>query len=151
MLTKFHSTSSFKKKFTVIMIWLLSFVMMFTMGKFLIESKVNLLWFVFPLIFSLFVISGILLRCKIARWFTLLIIYTVALIPFLAYFVSGVILPSESILLYTFITFLLLYVFSNEKAMDLFYIESYPLEHLPLLIVALFLHLAYRATSNFIQ
>jgi len=36
-----------------------------------------------------------------------------------------------------------IYVFSNKKAMDLFYIESNPSEHLPLILLALTINSVY--------
>ena len=85
MLTKFHSQSSFKKKFTVVVIWIIALVMMISMFKFIVHTEMNLLWLTPLALAGLFVISGILLRCKIARWFTLLSMYTFVFSPLVTY------------------------------------------------------------------
>ena len=136
MLTKFHKHSSFKKKFTVVTIWIIALVMMSAMIKFVILTQINFLWLLVPVIIGLFVISGIVLRCKIARWFTLLGMYILVLLPVVNYIILGEIISVIMIGLYLLIAFVSIYVFSNEKAMDIFYIESNPNEHIPLILFA---------------
>jgi len=143
MLTKFHPQSSFKKKFTVIVIWLVAISMMVGMVKFLIETNINLLWLTPLIILGLFVISGIVLRCKIARWFSLLTIYTFLLSPLVEYMMLGELLPIITILIYLLLLTVTIYVFSNSKAMELFYIDSNPSEHLPLILLALTINTVY--------
>jgi hypothetical protein len=143
MLTKFHPQSSFKKKFTVIFIWLIALGMLSFMINFIEKTEIAFVWFMLPLFIGIFTISGILLRCKIARWITLLIMYISLFIPLLAYIIRGQSLAIEIILLYLFGALLIIYVFSNEKAMDLFYIESNPSEHLVLILLALTLNMVY--------
>jgi len=137
MLTKFHAYSSFKKKFTVVTIWIISFIMLATMVYFLLETKIKLLWLVLPIMLGLFIVFGILLRCKIARWFTLLTIYTFALSSFVSSIMLGEFVPLYQAMGYLVLLLISVYVFSNEKAMQLFYIEHNPSEHLPLILLAL--------------
>jgi len=137
MLTKFHKHSSFKKKFTVVTIWIIALIMMSAMIKFLILTQIKFLWLLVPVIIGLFVISGIVLRCKIARWFTLLAIYILVLLPIVNYVMLGETISIVMIGMYLTITLISIYVFSNEKAMDIFYIESNPNEHIPLILFAL--------------
>jgi len=137
MLTKFHKHSSFKKKFTVVTIWIIALVMMSAMIKFVISTQINFLWLLIPVIIGLFVISGIILRCKIARWFTLLAMYVFVLLPLVNYLMLGETISTELIVIYVAIALVSIYVFSNKKAMDIFYIESNPHEHIPLILFAL--------------
>jgi hypothetical protein len=143
MLTKYHSQSSFKKKFTVVVIWIIALVMMTTMFNFIVHTEMNLLWLTPFIITGLFVISGILLRCKIARWFTLLTIYTFVFSPLVAYVMIGELSSIVLVLSYVLILLISIYVFSNKKAMELFYIESNPSEHLPLILLALTINAVY--------
>ena len=143
MLTKFHAQSSFEKKFTVVLIWIIAVVMMSMMVRFIVQTEMNGLWLSLFSIAGLFVISGILLRCKIARWFTLLSIYTFVLSPLVAYIMIGESPPINSMFAYLFVLLISIYAFSNKKAMDLFYIESNPSEHLPLILLALTLNAVY--------
>lgn len=137
MLTSFYKQSSFKKKFTVITIWIIALVMMLALVKFVTSTQINLLWLLIPVIMGLFVISGIVLRCKIARWFTLLTIYIFVLLPLVKYLMLGEITSVLMIGGYVLIALVSIYVFSNKKAMDIFYIESNPNEHIPLILFAL--------------
>lgn len=137
MLTSFYKQSSFKKKFTVITIWIIALVMMLALVKFVTSTQINLLWLLLPVIMGLFVISGIVLRCKIARWFTLLTIYIFVLLPLVKYLMLGEITSVLMIGGYVLIALVSIYVFSNKKAMDIFYIESNPNEHIPLILFAL--------------
>jgi len=143
MLTKFHPQSSFKKKFTVIIIWLVALVMMGGMVKFIIESKIDLIWLIPLVIAELFIISGILLRCKIARWFTLLTVYSLFFFPFVGYLMVGEVVSIITFISYTVLLITVVYVFSNKKAMELFYIDSNPTEHLPLILLALTINTVY--------
>jgi len=136
MLTKFHKHSSFKKKFTVVSIWIIALIMLSSMIKFLISTQINLLWLLAPVILGLFVISGIVLRCKIARWFTLLSMYILVLLPAVNFFMLKETIPMFMVALYFLIAVVSIYVFSNKKAMDIFYIESNPNEHIPLILFA---------------
>jgi len=137
MLTKFHKHSSFKKKFTVITIWITALVMMSAMIKFVGSTEIDFLWLLIPVIIGLFVISGIVLRCKIARWFTLLSMYTFVLLPVVSYLMVGETISVEHIVMYAVVTVVSIYAFSNKKAMEIFYIESNPHEHIPLILFAL--------------
>jgi len=143
MLTKYYPKSSFEKKFTVVVIWIIALLMMMTMVKFIVHTDMNFLWLVPLIIAGLFVISGILLRCKIARWFTLLSMYTFVFSPLVTYMMIGEFSPLSSVIFYLFIMLISVYVFSNKKAMDLFYIESNPSEHLPLILLALTINTVY--------
>jgi len=143
MLTKFHPQSSFKKKFTVVVIWLVALTMMVTMVKFIVETEISILWLSPMVILGLFVISGILLRCKIARWFTLLTLYSLLLSPLVTYLMLGEILPIITIVIYLILLITTVYVFSNNKAMELFYIDFHPSEHLPLILLALTINSVY--------
>jgi hypothetical protein len=137
MLTSFYKKSSFKKKFTVVTIWMIALVMMVALIKFIISTKIDLVWLLVPVLMALFVISGIVLRCKIARWFTLLSIYVFVSLPLVKYLMLGEISSIFMIGGYVLITLISIYVFSNKKAMDIFYIESNPNEHIPLILFAL--------------
>jgi hypothetical protein len=137
MLTNFYKKSSFKKKFTVVTIWMIALVMMVALIKFVISTEIDLVWLFVPVIMALFVISGIILRCKIARWFTLLSIYIFLSLPLVNYLMLGEITSIFKIGGYALIALVSIYVFSNKKAMDIFYIESNPNEHIPLILFAL--------------
>ncbi len=150
MLTKFSPRSSFKKKFTVVVIWIVALVMMVMLVKFIAHTKINFLWLIPLVISGLFIMSGILLRCKIARWFTLLILYTFIFSPLVMYIMTGESYPLSSIVFYLFSMVISIYVFSNNKAMDLFYIESNPSEHLPLILLALTINAIYIYTFKIV-
>jgi len=143
MITRYYSKSSFKKKFTVIIIWITALVMMGMLVKFIVHTKINFLWLIPIIGIGLFTISGILLRCKIARWFTLLSIYTFVFSPLLNYIMIGELLTLSYIVFYLSIMLISIYIFSNKKAMELFYIESNPSEHLPLILLALTINTVY--------
>jgi uncharacterized integral membrane protein len=51
--------------------------------------------------------------------------------------------PINAVLAYLFVMLISIYAFSNKKAMDLFYIESNPSEHLPLILLALTINTVY--------
>jgi len=143
MITRYYSKSSFKKKFTVVTIWIIALVMMLTLVNFIVNTEINFLWLIPIIGIGLFTISGILLRCKIARWFTLLSIYTFVFSPLVNYIMIGDVVPLGSIVLYLSVMLISIYVFSNKKAMELFYIESNPSEHLPLILLALTINTVY--------
>jgi len=143
MLTKYHPRSSFKKKFTVVVIWLTALLMTFLLVKTVREIDINFLWLIAPILMALVVIAGILLRCKIARWFTLLTLYALLFTPFIALILLQESLSITILLGYPLLFILTIYVFSNQKAMDLFYIESKPFEHLPLVFLAVAINVIY--------
>jgi len=143
MITRYYSKSSFKKKFTVVTIWIIALVMMLTLVNFIVNTEINFLWLIPIIGIGLFTISGILLRCKIARWFTLLSIYTFVFSPLVNYIMIGDVVPLGSIVLYLSVMLISIYVFSNKKAMELFYIESNPSEHLALILLALTINTVY--------
>lgn len=136
MLTKFSEDSSLKTKFTVVVIWLMALIMSYGVIQFVIHSALSIWLLILPIILATFVIAGILLRCKIARWFTLLGVYIFIFFPFSVLFIpqqDGVV-DSEMlitrIVTYLFLGLIAIYTLSNEKAMDIFYIKSNPKEHL---------------------
>ena len=143
MLTKFHPQSSFKKKFTVIIIWLIALGLLSFMINFTIKTEIHFTWLILPIIIGVLVVAGILLRCKIARWFTLLIMYIILFVPLLSFIIMGKVFPLEMIILYVISALLVTYTLGNEKAMDLFYIESNPSEHLVLILLALTSNMVY--------
>jgi len=143
MLTKYHPRSSFKKKFTVVFIWLTALALTLLLIKTLREIEINFLWLTAPTLMALLVIAGILLRCKIARLFTLLTLYSLLLAPFVALGLLQESLSMDILFLYPLLFMLIMYVFSNQKAMDLFYIESKPFEHILLIILAVTINLLY--------
>jgi hypothetical protein len=83
-----------------------------------------------PSLVGFIVIAAILLRCKIGRGFTLFGIYLLMLYPFLSALITHTPLDMKVAFLFVFVGLLAIYAFSNEKAMDLFYIESNPKEHI---------------------
>lgn len=90
------------------------------------------IWIV-PTLLVVLMIAGILLRCKIARWFTLLGVYLFMLYPLISlYFLSNAVSfePLFTVVLHLIFGSVAIYVLSNEKAMDVFFIHSNPKEHL---------------------
>ena len=176
MLTLYSARSSFLKKTTVIVIWLIALFFSIYLMKFLVDDELSWGIKILPAIIGLFMIAGILLRCKIARGFTILTLYIVALFPLIFNLFIGMFIPElnhSPLLLYTFLEdnifsdieifitnfiwallFIIpLYFLSNDESMELFYIESNPLEHFYYLIVAIILSVAYTyyASSDFIE
>jgi hypothetical protein len=143
MLTKFHPLSSLKKKFTVVVIWLVALAMMVGLVKFLMETDITLLLSIPLTVLALFTISGVLLRCKIARWFTLLILYTLLFSPLVLYIMLGEMFPFVTVAIYLILLIISIYAFSNDRAMELFYIELQPYEHIPLILLALTINSIY--------
>ncbi len=143
MLTKFNRNSSFKKKFTVVVIWLIAIAMCYMLVNFLIKTDISLGILLIPALIGFIVIAAILLRCKIGRGFTLLGVHIVMLLPFVSSLIEKTPLNIEVALFSVLFGLLAIYVFSNEKAMDLYYIESNPKEHIFYFLGALLLTVAY--------
>jgi len=150
MLTKFYPRSSFKTKFTVVTIWSIALTMMVMMVKFILSQEINYLGLISLGILGTFVILGILLRCKIARWFTLLTIYSLFFFPLVNYLMIGEIFPPTLAILYIFLLIISIYSLSNSQAMELFYIDSNPTEHLPLILLSLTINTLYIYQFNVI-
>jgi len=144
MLTVYSQRSSFKKKLTVMVIWLVALALGFLTIEVIVHEGTTLLTKVLPVIIGLFMIAGILLRCKIARGFTLVALYFLALFPLVINFLveRAFILFSENHSVFTPVEVLAtniiwgllfiipIYFFSNNKSMEIFYIESNPKEHI---------------------
>ena len=143
MLTIYNRQSGFKKKFTVVVIWLIAVAMFYALVNFLINTELSIGILIVPAIISFIVIAAILLRCKVGRAFTLVGVYIIMFLPFIPALMSGIpIHPTQAIYSLLF-GLLAIYVFSNEKAMDLYYIESNPKEHIFYALGALILTVAY--------
>ncbi len=143
MLTIYNKNSSFKKKFSVVVIWLVAISMFYSLVNFLINTDISLGVLFVPSLVGFIVIAAILLRCKIGRGFTLLGIYMLMLLPFLTAFMTATPLDIKVALFSVLFTLLAIYAFSNKKAMDLYYIESNPKEHIFYILGAVFLIVAY--------
>lgn len=158
MLTLYSDGSSFKKKMTVVVIWLVAFALSFLLMEVIRYEETSLLVKALPILLGIFMIAGILLRCKFARAFTLVTLYGIALFPLIANFVLAepvllfaidreILFTNTEILLTNFIWALLfiipIYFLSNNKSMDIFFIESNPKEHLLFSSVAILLILLY--------
>ena len=140
MLTVYNRRSGFKKKFTVVIIWLIAAAMLYSLIEFLRQTALSWGIITIPAIISFIVIAAILLRCKVGRAFTLVGVYIVMLFPFLSTFlIEGASLPIIQAIYSVLFGILAIYVFSNEKAMDLFYIESNPKEHIFYALIAGFI------------
>ena len=166
MLTIYSSQSSFKKKLTVVVVWLIAILFSILYFQLINDKELSFTYKIFPLILGLFMIAGILLRCKFARGFSLIALYVMALFP-LTFYIStrylftDVTMPSffifsaEDIALFSPLELLLnytvwaslfiipIYFLSNEKAMEIFYIESNPKEHLLYAGIAILLIIFY--------
>ena len=166
MLTLYSHQSSFKKKLTVVVVWLIAMAFSILYFKFISYSEISFIYKLIPLILGLFMIAGILLRCKFARGFTLVALYFMALFPFIfyittVYLFSDVTMPNffifsagditlfsqlELLLNYTVwavLFFIPIYFLSNDKAMEIFYIESNPKEHILYVGIAIALIILY--------
>jgi len=143
MITKFNTNSSFKKKFTVVVIWLIAIAMCYALVNFLIKTDISLGILFIPSLVGFIVIAAILLRCKIGRGFTILGIYILMLLPFVSALMQGTPIDIKVALISVLFGLLAIYVFSNEKAMDLYYIESNPKEHIFYALGTLLLTVAY--------
>ena len=153
MLTVYSRQSSFKKKLTVVVVWLIAILFSLLYFQLINYKEFSFVYKIFPLILGLFMIAGILLRCKFARAFTLIALYFMALFPLIFYIItlylfSDVTMPHffifsaedttifsqiELLLNYTVwavLFFIPIYFLSNDKAMEIFYIESNPKEHI---------------------
>ena len=166
MLTIYSRQSSFKKKLTVVVVWLIAMAFSILYFQFINYNELSFIYKLLPLIIGLFMIAGILLRCKFARGFTLIALYFMALFPLIFYIAtiylfSDVAMPqffifsAEDITLFSQLELLInytvwaslfiipIYFLSNEKAMEIFYIESNPKEHLLYAGVAILLIILY--------
>lgn len=154
MLTLYSEESTFKKKLTVIIIWLLALILGAIFIDFLENQKISLLLKTLVAIAGLFMITGILLRCKIARGLTLITLYFLALFPLLSnYLIDGSFIlfsfespdlftPTEAFLsnlVWASFFILPIYFLSNDKSMEIFYIESNPKEHIFFILGAIIL------------
>ena len=158
MLTLYSYSSSFKKKLTVMVIWLVALLLSFVLVEIIVHEGTNFLTKALPMVIGLFMIAGILLRCKFARAFTLVALYFLAIFPLITNFLldRAFILFSEddskvftvAELLGTNIVWGLLFIipiyfFSNNKSMEIFYIQSNPKEHIFFVLGAIVLVFAY--------
>jgi len=176
MLTLYSARSSFLKKSTVIVVWLIALFFSIYLVRFVTSDSLSWGIKILPTIIGIFMIAGILLRCKIARGFTILTLYMMAIYPLVFNAVLSWVYPDmshSSMFTYslmegemfssmeTFLTNLFwaalfifpLYFLSNRDAMEIFYIDSYPMEHLFYLFVAIFLSATYTyyASADFIE
>jgi len=130
MLTMYHKNSSFKKKFSVVVIWLMAIVMLAGLMNFINTTALSIWIYIIPTLIALVVIAGIVLRCRIARGFTLMAVYMMMLLPFMTAIMKHTPINLTQAFYSVLFGLLAIYVLSNEKAMDLFYIESNPKEHI---------------------
>ncbi len=154
MLTLYSKESTFKKKLTVLIIWLLALTLGAIFIEFLEDHRISILLKTLVAITGLFTIVGILLRCKIARGLTLITLYFLALFPLLSnflidgtyilfYFESPDMFTATeaflSNLVWALLFILPIYFLSNDKSMEIFYIESNPKEHIFFILGAIIL------------
>ncbi len=154
MLTLYSKASAFKKKLTVVVIWLLALTLGAIYIEFLENQEISILLKILVAISGLFTIVGILLRCKIARGLTLVTLYFLALFPLLSNFLidgTFILFSFESPDMFTateaFLSNLVwalffilpIYFLSNDKSMEIFYIESNPKEHIFFILGAIIL------------
>lgn len=152
MLTSYSKESSFKKKLTVLVIWLVAIALSFLLLEIINYERMNLLSKILVIGIGLLMIAGILLRCKIARGVTLVTLYFIALFPLITNF-----LLDRSFMLFSpnnsdffnemevlvtnigwgLLLIIPIYFFSNNKSMDIFYIEYNPKEHIFFVIGAI--------------
>ncbi|CAA6824278.1 MAG: Unknown protein [uncultured Sulfurovum sp.] len=168
MLTLYSNQSSFKKKLTVLIIWLVAVGLGFLLYQIIEDEGNSFLVKIVPILLIIFMIAGILLRCKIARAFTLITFYILAFFPLMANLLtsesfilfsmdeSGMFSTVEILLTNLFWTLLFsipIYFFSNSKSMDIFFIESNPKEHLffgGIALLALYFYVTYAELPFFI-
>lgn len=143
MLTIYHKNSSFKKKFSVVVIWLMAVVMLSALMNFISTTALSIWIYIIPVFIALVVIAGIVLRCKIARGFTLVALYMLILLPFMTAIIQNSPIHLTQAIYSLFFGLIAIYALTNEKAMDLFYIESNPKEHVFYAIGAAVLIWAY--------
>jgi hypothetical protein len=137
--------SSLKKKLTVMVIWLVAMALIYLLTEVIAHEGTSLLTKILPVIIGLFMIAGILLRCKFARAFTLVTLYFLAIFPLLTNFLfnhSFILFSVNDNNLFTIaevlgtnivwgLLFIIpIYFFSNNKSMEIFFIESNPKEHI---------------------
>ena len=137
MLTRFENDGGFKNKITVIFIWILAGILSYLLIKYILSTEVPMMYLALPLAIALFSIAGIILRCKFARWFTMLALYLLMLSPLIAYIMLY--LLSEEIYVnmhylnyvgvYFVLGFFFIYILSNSEAMDIYYINTTSEEH----------------------
>ncbi len=172
MLTLYSQNSSFKKKLTVVVVWLIAMAFSMLYFQFFNYTKLSFLYKLVPLILGLFVIAGILLRCKIARGFTLIALYFIALFPLIFYTLVMHLFPNvtmpnffifslNDLTLFSHIELLVnysvwallflvpIYFLSNDAAIDIFYIESNPKEHILYAGIAILFIILYGYYLNF--
>ncbi len=153
MLTLYKAKSSFKKKLTVMVIWLTAFLLSIGYIELVLNNEIPFIYKVVPLILGLFMIAGILLRCKIARGLTLLTLYILALYPLIINFMFSLSFPEITMYHIVFLSvdnlgllsshealltniiwasalIIPIYFLSNNDSMEIFYIENNPKEHL---------------------
>ena len=139
-------------------IWLVALGLGFLLVEVISHEGTGFLTKVLPVIIELFMIAGILLRCKFARAFTLVALYFIALFPLITNFLlnrtfilfsaedSTVFTQGEALLtniVWGLLFIIPIYFFSNNKSMEIFYIESNPKEHVFFVLVAIALVFAY--------
>jgi len=158
MLTLYSSESDFKKKLTVIVVWSVALMLGYFLMVLMQSENISLMVKILPMIIGIFMIAGILLRCRIARGFTLVTLYFLAIFPLLVNFLvensfifflvetKGVFSDIEALLsnfVWAVIFIIPIYFFSNDKSMEIFYIESNPKEHLFFIGAAILLTFLY--------
>lgn len=166
MLTLYKAKNSFKKKLTVIVIWLTAFLLSIGYIELVLNNEIPFIYKLIPLILGLFMIAGILLRCKIARGLTLLTLYILALYPLIFNFMFSLFFPditmyhivflsvdsvgllsnSEALLtniVWASALIIPIYFLSNNDSMEIFYIENNPKEHLLYAVIAILLIALY--------
>ena len=144
MLTRFYSDDTIKMKITVIMIWLIASAISFGV-YYLIRENHFPFWMVSTIVVvTAFSMLAILLRCKVGRWFTLLGIYTLMLIPIMISILPIFLLPNQPVvpinleyaLIHLVIGGLIVYFLSNRESMEIFYIKPSVSEHFLFLLLA---------------
>lgn len=158
MLTIYTNDNSFKRKLTVVAVWFIAIALTVLLVEMLLNHTSPMLMKIIPAILGVFMIAGILLRCKIARGMTLILLYALALFPLVSNFITdssfmmlsanGNELFSASEILMTnsvwAVLFLIpIYFLSNNKAMEIFFIHQNPIEHLFFLVGGLLLIFGY--------
>lgn len=152
MLTLYSHRSSIKKKITVVVIWAVALLLSFLLVEAILYEGISAKMKIFPVMIGIFMIAGILLRCKFARAFTLVTLYFLALFPFIANFLGDtphILFAEDTQLLFSeaermmsnvfgaLVLMIPIYFLSNNKSMDIFYINSNPIEHVFFILVAL--------------
>jgi hypothetical protein len=151
MLTLFEEEGGFKNKVTVIFIWILAIILSYLLVQYLRTTDFPMLYLALPIGLALFSIAGILLRCKFARWFTLLALYLLMLSPLIAYAILY--LLSEDIYvnmpylnhvgIFFGVGIFFIYILSNSESMDIYYINTNSEEHYLFLMLSSFIIAGY--------